>query len=385
MSSSVVPEASAHRPGVLSDGQLWDLIRAERVRASPPIQAEQVQPNSIDLRLGPIAHRTRCSFLPVGQPVRALLDDLATNEVSLAGGFVLECGQPYIVPLVERLDLSKNLFGYTNPKSSTGRLDIMARVLTDQGHSFDVIPAGYSGALYLELIARSFPIRIAAGDSLAQLRVLAGTGVEVTDGELRELIDQHQMVRHASGVPIAARDLEFGDGVFLTVDLGGNDRTVGYRAKRCTPIVDLRARELRVDIFWDKLKSPVLHSDPLILDSNGFYIFASRERIVVPPELSAEMVAVDVRNGEVRTHYAGFFDSGFGLAADPKASRGAKVVLEVRNMDVPFLLQDGQKLFRLRFFRNSARPDRLYGLSMASNYQGQGLKLGKQFAAPAES
>jgi dCTP deaminase len=380
---SLVPkDRTASGPnGVLPDSSLWGLIEAGQISADSPIDANQVQPNSIDLRLGAVAHRTRCSFLPVGDTVEALLHDLATNRTELDGdGFVMECGQTYIIPLMERLTLPPGIYGYTNPKSSTGRLDIMVRVLTDGGDMFDTVPAGYQGSLYLEVISRSFPVRLRAGDTLAQLRIFQGADVTLSDDELRKMIDGRFIVRDHDGVPIPASSLGIDDGVFLSVDLGGKDRTIGYRSKRCTKVVDFRARGLPIRHFWEHMAAPSRRSDPLILDPNAFYIFASRERVVVPPDVCAEMVAIDVRSGEVRTHYAGFFDSGFGFDDAERNSVGARVVLEVRNMDVPFLLQDGQKLFRLRFFRNTATPTRLYGQSLASNYQGQGLKLAKQFA-----
>lgn len=363
---------------VLPDSCLHELIAKGSIAAPTPIEGSQVQPNSIDLRLGATAHRTRCSFLPVGQPVETLLAELTTNVVSLDSpdGYVIEDGTTYVVPLMECVDLPPDVYGMANPKSSTGRLDIMARLLINDGHSFDVVPAGYRGPLFLEVIARSFPVRIRKGDTLAQLRLVRGVGsAAISDKELRSEIDKQFLIRTSDGTPVSANELECADGVVLSVDLGGEDRTVGYRSRKCPPVLDLRERGLPIKTYWERVYSPSRRSEPLILETNGFYIFASRERVVVPPDLCAEMVAIDVRSGELRTHYAGFFDSGFGVGCN-----GARVVLEVRNMDVPFRVQHGQRLFRLRFFRNLQRPESLYGQGIRSNYQGQGLRLAKQFA-----
>jgi dCTP deaminase len=384
-------DSAVGRAGVLPDAELQELIKTGAIATTEPIEPGQVQPNSIDLRLGRVAYRTRCSFLPVGELVGTIMSRLRSNRATDIRtldeqGFVLECGQIHIIPLEERLALPPDLSGLTNPKSSTGRLDILARVLTDRGHSFDVVPPGYSGPLYLEVITRSFPIRIRPGDSLAQLRVFRGSTAPMGDDELKELVDRQCVVRDSAGLPLSSKVLEFADGVVLSVDLIGRgsntgkaDPTVGFRAKSFTPEVDLRERGLLIRHYWQRIHRPRRPSDPVILDRHGFYIFASRERVVVPPEVCAEMVAVDVRSGEVRMHYAGFFDSGFGLRDANSISDGARVVLEVRNMDVPFLIQDKQQLCRLRFFRNTDVPLQLYGRSHASNYQGQGLKLAKQF------
>jgi dCTP deaminase len=312
-----------------------------------------------------------------------LLQDFKTNSVDLDDrGFVIDCNQTYVLPLLESLHLPDGLCGFTNPKSSTGRLDILARVITDRGHSFDVIPAGYSGPLYIELISRSFPIRIRPGDTLAQLRIFRGNEVAIPDDELRAIIDRQGLIRDRGGLPVRSRELEFADGVVLSVDLGRGakrDATVGYRSRTCTPVLDLQSRGLSIREYWERIYAPTRRSEHFILDPHAFYIFASRERVMVPPELCAEMVAIDVRSGEVRMHYAGFFDSGFGLSDSKGETAGAHIVLEVRNMDVPFHVQDRQRLFRVRFFRNSDTPTQLYGRAIASNYQGQGLRLAKQF------
>jgi len=363
----------AKTSGVLPIQRLRELAQGGAIATERPLDPGQLQPNSLDLRLGARAYRTRCSFLPVSGPMSKLLQRYKLYEVDLEGGHVFECNQTYLIPLEEELVLPDHIWGLTNPKSSAGRLDMLARVITEEGQVFDTIPQGYRGKLYLDLMTRSFPIRLRRGDSIVQLRLLTGgKDAIVSDEELVELIDRHHMVTDERGIPIGAKNLQIDDGVLLGVRLAGDENaTIAYSSKKATPIVDFSRRDHHVRPFWNYLHAS---SDPIILEPEAFYIFSSSERVRIPPELCAEMVAFDVKSGEVRTHYAGFFDSGFGMEGT-----GSHVVLEVRNRDMPFLVQNGQKLFRLRYFRNTEEPEVLYGSPLASHYQGQVLRLAKQF------
>ena len=376
--------------GILPIQELRSLIERRAITSELPIEANQLQPNSIDLRVGNTAFRSRYSFLPVSSPVAALLSDLSLDQLDLSRseGVLLETGKVYVIPLVESLFLPSNILGMTNPKSSTGRLDILARVLTDNGDLFDAIPAGYNGKLYLEIVPRAFPIRLRAGDRLAQLRLARDTPAALSDDELRHEIAKHQLIRTDDGLPIPVENLALQEGVFLTVHVSGKrDNTIGYRARKSTPTVDWQRTDHPRRPYWEYISAQSRRNDRLILQPDEFYIFSSRQRVVIPPHLCAEMVPYDAKSGELRTHYAGFFDSGFGMLGDvPRpAAQGARVVLEVRNLDVPFLLQDGQRLFRLRYHRNAATPDTLYGQGIASNYQGQGLRLSKHFGNASET
>ncbi|UQA63017.1 2'-deoxycytidine 5'-triphosphate deaminase [Polyangium aurulentum] len=364
----------AKTSGVLPIQRLRELAHSGAIVAQRPLEPGQLQPNSLDLRLGAKAYRTRCSFLPVSGPMSKLLSRYKLYEVDLEDGHVFECNQTYLIPLEEDLALPDQVWGLTNPKSSAGRLDMLARVITEEGHVFDTIPQGYRGKLYLDLMTRSFPIRLRRGDSIVQIRLLVGgKDAIVGDDELVELIDRHQMVLDERGIPIAAKNLRIDDGVLLGVRLADeeNATTIAYSSKKATPIVDFSRRDHPVRPFWNYIHAS---GDPIILEPEAFYIFSSSERVRIPPELCAEMVAFDVKSGEVRTHYAGFFDSGFGVEGS-----GSHVVLEVRNRDMPFLVQNGQKLFRLRYFWNTEEPEVLYGSPLASHYQGQVLRLAKQF------
>ncbi|MBI5513992.1 MAG: 2'-deoxycytidine 5'-triphosphate deaminase [Deltaproteobacteria bacterium] len=352
------------------------------VRGATPLQDGQVQPNSLDLRLGQAAWRLQCSVLPGEEGMEKKLARHAWSALPVTDqGLLLERNAVYLFALQESLDLPPGLSARGNAKSSTGRLDLFTRLLTERGTTFDEVPDGYRGRLFLEVIPRSFAIVVRPGDSLAQLRFQCGTP-DLDDDALRRALDTEALVTDEVGTPVGARRLKVGRGVYLSVKLQKAGETVGYRALKNTNPIDLRALgSYPVKRYWQPLAwSP---EEPVILEPNEFYIFASRELVRLPPAFCAEMVAFDPNAGELRTHYAGFFDSGFGYARDlPPARSAAAVVLEIRNHDVPFLLEDGNPLFRLVFFKNSEPPDRLYGQALGSNYQGQRLKLGKQFAQP---
>ncbi len=361
-------------PGVLSDRQIKQLVASEAIQSPAPLEPGQYQPNSIDLRLGTVAYRVRCSFLPQDSTVQERLQSLEMYSFSLEfDGAVLERGQTYLIPLQEHLHLPPEIRAKANPKSSTGRLDVFTRMLSDHSHRFEEVAAGYSGPLYLEVFPRTFPIKVQAGQSLNQLRFFNGDA-ELSDAELSAQVDTYPLLYTDAGEALSVVDHHVENGLFMGIDLLGNgDGIIGYRAQRHSEVIDL-AGIGRYDMrdFWEPVEAP--GERPLILEPEEFYLFASAQRVAVPPELSAEMVPYDTASGELRTHYAGFFDSGFGWA-EP---RGARVVLEVRSHDVPFQVTHGQRFFRLNFQRNSEIPESLYG-GAGSHYQSQGLALSKHF------
>jgi dCTP deaminase len=364
------------QPGILSDRQIAALVAAGAVRIGDPLAQNQIQPASLDLRLGSRAHRVRASFMPgPGRPVSEKLAALALHEIDLEHGAVLETGCVYIVPLIESLRLAPEVAAAANPKSSTGRLDIFTRVITDGAQEFDKIPAGYHGPLYLEISPRTFPIVVRRGSRLTQIRFRHGRQALFTDAELNAL--------HAAETLIAADSLNISaGGVALSIDLKGNDAgLVGYRGKRHTPVVDVdRVGAYDVFDFWE----PVLARGrpEIILDPDEFYILVSNEAVHVPPAVAAEMTPYDPLVGEFRVHYAGFFDPGFGHAA--AGGKGSRAVLEVRSHEVPFILEHGQIVGRLVYEPMAEMPQSLYGAGLKSNYQAQGLKLSKHFRAPDE-
>jgi dCTP deaminase len=368
--------------------------------ANWPIQDDQFQPNSMDLRLGEIAYRVRCSFLPENETVQSKLVKLTQHSFSIVDGAVLEPNCTYLIPLLERLDLPQSLSGFqqqlypassdaapllivseehlsarTNPKSSTGRLDIFTRVVTDYSHRFEEITPGYSGGLYLEVVPKSFPVRVRTGQRLNQLRVRHGNAWLSDEDILRTHATDPILLRE-DGTPIPIDQLKVGNGLFMSVTLQGNKGDiVGYKAKKNRDLIDLDLlNHYRISEFWDPIYAQ--SDDMLILEPEAFYIFASKERVRIPTHLAAEMVPYDTGSGELRTHYAGFFDSGFGGSIE---QGGARAVLEVRSHDVPFLIEDGQTFFRMVFEPNTETPDLIYGRDIRSNYQGQELKLSKHF------
>lgn len=352
--------------GVLPDRALRELIDAGAIRAPIDLFPDQIQPASIDLRLGTSASRLRASFLAGrGRSVAERLPDFEMHRMDLSQGAVLEKGCVYLVPLVERLSLPKGIEAVANAKSSTGRLDLLTRLVTDDGTEFDRLPDGYDGPLYAEICPRSFSVLVRPGMRLNQLRLRRGQAV-LDDSELVALHGADPLV---DGAPLIDQGLGF------SVDLrpAAGD-LVGYRARPHTGVIDLdRVGAYDARDFWDELRTG---DGRLILDPGAFYILVSREAVAIPPDYAAEMSPYLAMVGEFRVHYAGFFDPGFGHGS---AGRGARGVLEVRCHEAPFALEHGQVVGRLVYERMAAPPDRLYGAGIASNYQGQGLKLAKQF------
>ncbi len=363
--------------GILPIQDIRVLAADGAILSDAPLGATQIQPASLDLRLGSKAFRVRASFLPGaedGAGVKNRLADLALHEIDLDKGAVLETGCVYVVPLQERLALPPDVSASANPKSSTGRLDVFTRVIADGVPSFDTIPAGYSGALYAEICPQTFPIVVRRGSMLSQIRFRIGDPVE-NDADLSALHTKYTLVDGGTAADIKG-------GLALSVDLvGDKNGLVGYRARRHTGLVNVDAPGscLLADYWEPIIITPGKRSPRLILDPDQFYILASKEAVHVPPTHAAEMMPFNPLVGEFRVHYAGFMDPGFGHA--PAGGAGARVVLEVRSHKVPFVLEDGQIIGRLIYERMASRPDVLYGTDLGSNYQAQGLKLSKHFKA----
>jgi len=336
-----------------------------------------VQPASIDLRLGEHAWALRCSFLPdVNSTVEDRIADLALDKISIRDGATLERDRPYLIPLLEELQLPAGVRGKANPKSSTGRLDVFTRVITEGHNRFDEIPSGYHGNLYLEVVPRSFAVKVQRMLSLNQLRLSVGEP-RIRDAELSEVHDESPLL-YADSQAVPTSDLVIADGLFLSVDLSGpRERIVGFRAKK---------NSLRLDMsksghyWWRDFWEPV-HPERggrIVLEPEIFYLLLSEEKVCVPPAYAAEMMAYDPAAGELRTHYAGFFDPGFGYDAVGQ-HRGTRAALEVRARDVPFMVEHQQAICKLAFERMLEPPDRLYGQDVGSHYQGQDTMLSKHF------
>jgi dCTP deaminase len=384
-SLTLFPELQAdsthtHTTGLYPSQRIQGFIDAGYINASVPIIPEQIQPASLDLRLGPVAYRVRASFLP--GPTSTVLkkaEEFKTHEIDLTRPSVLEKGCVYVVPLVEEWNLPAGIAGKSNPKSTTGRLDIFTRLITDYASEFERVPAGYHGKLWVEIVPRTFSILVQAGTRLNQLRFTKGAP-SPSDSKLTELHEKQVLLYIEDGAVSTPR---ISDGLWISVDLAGTNGSeiIGYRAKAHAPLVDL----LKVDYydpseFWDPIVRPKGHR--LILNPEDFYILASKEKVRIPPDFAAEMVGYDPSVGEFRIHYAGFFDPGFGYGSDD--IKGTHAVLEVRSHDVPFVLEDGQRVGRLIYEHLIAPPEKVYGLAIGSTYQSQGLALSKQFKRMSE-
>jgi dCTP deaminase len=287
------------------------------------------------------------------------------HQMDLSGGAVLERGCVYLIPLMEHMSLPEGLTAVANAKSSTGRLDLLTRLVADGGTEFDRLPEGYDGPIYAEVCPRSFSVLVRPGMRLNQLRLRQGQAV-LSDSELGDLNARE---------PLVGGQALIDNGLGFSVDLKpASGNLVGYRARPHSGVIDLdRIGAYEAAEFWDELRTT---QGRLILDPGAFYILVSRESVAIPADYAAEMAPYLAMVGEFRVHYAGFFDPGFGIG---DTGTGARGVLEVRCHEAPFVLEHGQVVGRLVYERMAARPDRLYGAGIKSNYQGQGLKLAKQF------
>lgn len=362
----VIETMSKFPTGVLSDRQMSQMIKAGQILATSPIEAKQIQPASLDLRLGSVAYRVRASFLSgKSVSVKDRLEIFKMHEMDLSDGAVLEKGCVYVVPLLECLDLPNDMSAAASAKSSIGRLDLLTRVITDSGVEFDRVPSGYRGQLYVEICPRSFSVVARMGQMLNQIIFRVGKTV-IVDEDLRQLHKQ---------TPIVSGNAVISDGLGFSVDLKPRSSDlVGYRAKPHTGVIALdKIAHYDPEDYWEEVRTS---EGRIILDPGAFYILVSREAISIPPNCAAEMAPYLAMVGEFRVHYAGFFDPGFGYSSSGAGSRG---VLEVRCHEAPFVLEHAQVVGRLVYEKMSEEPERLYGSEIASNYQGQGLKLSKHF------
>jgi dCTP deaminase len=361
--------------GILPSQAIRELIGKGRIIGNRAITEEQIQPASLDLRLGDIAHRVQASFLPgPGGKVEAKVKELRMARVDLTSAAVFEKGCVYIVPLLEELDLPRDISGKANPKSTTGRLDVFIRLITDDGVEFERVPPGYKGRLYAEIVSRTFTVAVRAGMRLNQLRFVRGNPVS-SDSRIRRLDEEEQLIYMDEVSPVKA---SVDRGLRITVNLEGSspEEVIAYKARKHAPAIELeRINYYAPEEFWEARRHG--SNQRLILEPGDFYILASKERVRVPPEFAAEMVPFDPSVGEFRIHYAGFFDPGFGYGSSD--IKGTRAVLEVRAHEVPFLIEHEQFVGRLTYMPLLSKPEKIYGLQIGSSYQQQALTLSKQF------
>jgi len=395
---SEMTRSEPRKTGILPSQEIRELIRNGKIRSGAEIADGQIQPASMDLRLGTMAYRIQASFLPGrSSTIKTRIKDLCLAEIDLSKPALLEKGAVFIVPLVESLALPSDIGGKANPKSTTGRLDIFTRLITDGGLEFERVPTGYKGDLYVEIVSRTFPIVVGAGTKLNQLRFVRGSPPS-GDGVLEQLAQREQLVYYENGDGPAQALVQRGldklvpqrhadapvqaiidRGLRTTIDLegAGNSSIVAYKAKRNCPPVDLsKVGAHDAAEFWEPITGP--KSGRLVLAPGDFYLLASKERFCVPATWAAEMEPFDQSSGDFSVHYAGFFDPGFGYGTSGEI-KGTKAVLEVRAHEVPILLEDRQIVGRLVYHRMADVPDKLYGQAIGSSYQQQGLALSKQF------
>ena len=370
------------RSGYLPCQFLQMACEEKMIYSNTPLLPKQLQPASLDLRLGENAYRIQCSFLPENEMVEDKLKDVKLYEFDIREGSILEKGIVYLIPLQEGLNLPPSLYGWTNPKSSTGRIDMFTRVIVDKGHRFDEIPRGYKGKMYMEIIPRSFPVKVRTGLSLNQLRIAnVNTLTLGKKGFEREYKDGHPILYDRSGFAIEFNNVKIDNGIFTSVEIAGDNRDsiVAYKAKANSTVIDLtKINHYKSDDFWEPIYSP--KNNRLILEPESFYIMVSKQKICIWPHLLAEMIAYEPNSGELRTHYAGFFDPGFGWNGEYSSlDQGTRAVMEVRPHDVPFMVEDGQTFCRLKFEKIIEKPDMVYGREINSNYHSQELKLSKYF------
>jgi dCTP deaminase len=371
--------AALTRTGMLPSQGIRALMAAGEIRGAPEIGLDQIQPASLDLRLGKVAYRIRASFLPgPNATVRDKLDALKFHDVDLTRGAVLEAGCVYLVPLIEQLKLRSTIGAFANPKSSTGRLDVFTRLIADHQDGFDTVGEGYDGPLFAEICPRTFSIKVRYGSRLNQIRFLRRVGQQLHADERPGRVRDRALRAIHSDVGLVEGEAAIREGLNLRISLApvGPSGLVGYRARRYAGVIDVdEIGAYEIAQYWEEVR---LSKDRrLVLDPHEFYILASKESVSVPPAYVAEMAPFDPLIGEYRVHYAGFFDPGFGYA-EGKAP-GAKAVLEVRSLDIPFIVEDGQIVGRLVYDKLTEIPDQLYGQGIGSHYQAQGLKLSKHF------
>lgn len=376
---ALMTEADRKDGGVFAIQHLRRALEAGVIAAEKEVPPENLQPASLDLRLGAEAIRLRCSFLPNRYPVAKRAEELAEGDrIDLTGdGALLEKGRPYLIRLQERLALPDDVRARANPKSSTGRADVFTRVITDKGFTFDDVRPGYSGELWLEVVPLSFAVHVCEGLALNQLRLSTGS-TRLSDSEVTSMHSESTPLLYRGGGVVNDTQFVVSNGLFLGLNLKG-DRTgfVGYMARRTAPSLDLRqVGEADVEVYWERVTRE--HGDHIVLEPRHFYLLMSDEAVVIPSHCAAEMTAYDPTSGELRTHYAGFFDPGFGYGRKGEIE-GSTAALEVRAHDVPFLIEHRQRVCRLTFEHMLDEPESVYGEGISSNYQQQTSTLGKHF------
>jgi len=324
----------------------------------------QIQPSSIDLSLSDECYEIKTSFLSPDSKVRDKLNKIYSKKINLKTSKIFKKNKTYIVRLNETLHLNNSISGHCNPKSSTGRLNIFCRTILDYCDEYEKIPKNYNGEIFLEITTRSFDIKISKGDKLNQMRLRKKTNNYLNDKDLKKINKRNALI-------FTNKKNIIENGLRISVDLSNDNKICAYVAKKTSLNINFsKISFYEIKKFWKPLK-PVNNS--LIIEKNKFYILKSREKIRIPSNLAGEMIPYDTGIGDFRAHYAGFFDPGFG---DPK---GSYAVLEVKTNELPFILEDGQTIARIKYEKLNKKTFLVYGSIINSNYQNQKLALSKHF------
>lgn len=342
------------------------------ISAAEPVPSDNLQPSSLDLRLGPVGYQVQATFLPRrGESIEDALKLYQVARLDLSNGAILHRDRTYVIEVLERFQLPAEVHAYTNNKSTSGRTNIWVRALVDGLPRFDRIPEGYVGKVYVMITPRSWSVKVQTGTTLNQARFLIGDN-RLMDLELSMLHQRVGLVFDGNGQKLPP---QLDRGILLTADL--STETVGFRARHTEEIVDLTSAEPhRAEEFFEPVYA---QRGELMLKRNEFYIMSTCEYLRVPPNFAVEMVAYDIHSGEFRSHYAGFFDPGFGYGAEGEFN-GTPAVLEVDpHEDV--IIRHGQPICKMVYEYLIKDPERIYGVGIGSHYMHQrGPQLGRLFS-----
>ncbi len=360
------------KPGAIPRQLIVEMIEAGYITGA---LREALQPSSLDLQITDEVYRMRGSYLPKKQE---RIQDVVSHGSLYRHPLdrPLEVDGTYLVRLAESLALPPGLHASATSKSSSGRINLRTRLLADCVPRFDCVPRAYTGSLWLEIIPKSFPVQLHPGDRLNQLRFFHGEA-RLTNLEHRINYDKFKLLRNTLGQPIPTGDETVTGGISMTVDLS-SEGIIGWRANLPSwNVLDTARFDHAPADFFEPIQTP--KSGELLLRQGSFYILATKERILIPPTLAAEMAAYDPTIGEFRSHYAGFFDPGFGWHAEV-VKQGQQAVLEVSTHGHDCMLRDGQPICLMVFERLLMRPDVIYGQALDSHYVGTiGPRLAKWF------
>ena len=342
---------------------------------------KNIQPAGVDLSVSEEGYRMKGAFLPrKNESAREIIKEESLYKIDLNNP--LEKNGIYLIKLNESLNLPENVFAFSSPRSSVGRVDLQTRLIVDGYSRFDSVPAGYKGELWLQVIPKSFLIKLNFEDRLNQIRFFNGEA-KIGGREIEKIYSEQKLLfdENLNFIDSNEKIAKDGNGgIVMNINLNGekSDGIVGYKNMLIDQVLDFSKKDYyNPDDFFEPVYAP--ENGKLILEKESFYIFSTKEYIRVPGNFASEMIAYDIYNGEFRSHYAGFFDPGFGYGKDGEI-KGRQAVLEIRSYENNFIFRDGQPICRMNFERLIEPADFVYGEEIGSHYANQsGPKLSKHF------